>query len=168
MEKYKGLPLRLSELGLARITRQTGYAVHFEIMQRYYVLKQDDRPEDSFSLYLKPLDGGRGHWKHVITSWGRMPLPKYSGKRMVYSQADVRSWMLSLAGEGIVSLINDDNRPMHRDELLGCLPAEDIIPLFGIRLSREPECTVCPKKTACPVARFGLRVESCEYRFRRF
>ena len=158
MNENKGIPLRLDELGMARITCQTNWAVHFKLMDRYYVLKEN---EDSISLYLKPLNGGRGHWKIVVSSWGNLPTPRYYGKRMVYSQADVRSWMLELAGYGIVKIIDDKERPMHKDQLMKELPAEDLISLFHIRLLQNSPCKICKKKHLCPVAGFGLPVANC-------
>lgn len=158
MDENKGLPLRLEELGMAQITCQRNWAVHFKLMDRYYVLKEN---EDSFSLYLKPLNGGRGHWKIVVSAWGHLPTPTYFGKRRVYSQADIRSWMLELAGYGIVKIIDDRQRPLHKDQLMKILPAEDLIPLFRIRLLNPSPCTRCRKKHICPVAGFGLPVANC-------
>lgn len=157
MEKYKGLPLRLSELGLARITRQTGYAVHFEIMQRYYVLLEHG---EGFKLYLKPLRGGRGHWKEVCGSWGDMPRPRYFGKRRVYAQADIRSWMLALAGKGIITLIREDGNLYHRWELLKVLPAEDFMAIFGVT-TRVSRCDKCDYVKRCPVGKLGVHVHGC-------
>lgn len=165
-----GLPLRLSELGLIRITRQTPWAVHFELMQRYYVLKESaDDVDGIFTLYLKPLRGGRGHWKRVCSGWGSLPFPRYRGKRAVYSQADVREWALRLVSRKIITIVADNPpesekryREMRKKELLCTLSAGDAMTVFGIETAANP-CPGCGMYKACPVRKCGAAVTRCGY-----
>ena len=169
--KMNKLPLRLSEIDNVRITRQTRWAVHFEIMQRYYVLKQmDDACECGFTLYLKPLKGGRGHWKAVCSGWGDLPTPRYKGKRVVYCQADVHEWMMRLVNRNIVTLVTDcpdapeGYRALRKEELMKALPVEDVMTVFGIR-SCKPICDECKSRKNCSVQKLGITVLQCDYSY---
>lgn len=163
------LPLRLSEIDNVRITRQTRWAVHFEIMQRYYVLKEDSSSDETvFRLYLKPLKGGRGHWKLLCSGWGDLPLPVYRGKKAVYAHADVHEWILRLVARNIVCLVTDcpqnpdGYRVLRKKELLHTLPIEDSMTVFGIRSNDNP-CIRCGQNAGCPLRKTGVAVSWCGY-----
>ena len=158
--KTPELCINKKDLDSAVITRVNSYSVHFKLCGKYYAIKQCDQDGESFfTLFAKPLNGGRGHWIALGHRFGLFPFPAYYGRNMVYAHMDARGFILNLVGKNLIGLL-EKGRVMGLDELLKKLTAEDILRLLNVRLL-DPCCRTC--KAVCPIRWLNLPVKDCSY-----